>query len=166
MASNSRVTLPVKGLTWKRSALLRVGEKSGRLSLSFNNITDPNGSGGVNPGNRVAIRCYEAASGGLAVGAGTAVIAEFQVAPGGQVVKDVLLTNDKRFLVVETKGVDADHKGAVLNLDVMSNGLPFHGQVDIDISGGKSGMGFFGYTGEGVSDGSFDAWPEEPSEAS
>lgn len=166
MSAIARHTAVVKSTAYSIAALIAVKAKTGPLNIKFTNLTVKSSAvvGNVQAGKAVHVRIYETDNPAGLVGTGTAVVAEFVVNPGGQVNKNVITT---KFLRIETKGVDADYKGGqTLNLDVTMDGLPFHGQIDIDIHDGKTGLGFFGHTAIGGADFDNDAWPETPSEAS
>jgi hypothetical protein len=143
MATTARTTLPVKSVDWKTSSLLKINAKSGALSLHFYNLPEKATDGSIKAGSAFNVRCYETDTPAGAVGSGTAVIASFVVNPGGQVAKNIIVTNGKH-LRIECQGVGADFKGASGTLDVMHNGSFFMGQADIEIHGGKAGAGFFG----------------------
>lgn len=164
MASTARTNLQVKSTDWKTASLLKINAKSGALSLHFYNTPEKDTDGSIKPGSSFNVRCYETSTPSGAVGSGTEVIASFEVAPGGQVAKNVVLTNGK-LLRVEVQGVGADFKGVSGTLDVMHNGTYYMGQVDIEIHGGKAGAGFFGASGPqtGVDTSAPVAWPETAS---
>ena len=161
MASTARTNLQVKSTDWKTSSLMKINAKSGALSLHFYNTPEKDTDGSIKPGSSFNVRCYETSTTAGAVGSGTEVIASFQVKAGGQVAKNVVLTNGK-FLRIEVQGVGADFKGASGTLDVMHNGTYYMGQVDIEIHAGKAGAGFFGasVTQVGVDTSAPVAWPE------
>ena len=164
MATSARTNIQVKSTSWKTTSLLKINAKSGALSLHFTNLPEKANDGSIKPGSTFNVRCYETDEPGGAVGSGTAVINSFAVVPGGQVAKNVVITNGKH-LRVEVQGVGADFKGASGTLDVMHNGTYFMGQVDIEIHGGKAGAGFFGASVEqvGVDTTPASAWPETAS---
>jgi hypothetical protein len=164
MASTARTNLQVKSTDWKTASLLKINAKSGALSLHFYNTPEKDTDGSIKPGSSFNVRCYETSTPSGAVGSGTEVIASFEVKAGGQVAKNVVLTNGK-LLRVEVQGVGADFKGVSGILDVMHNGTYYMGQVDIEIHGGKAGAGFFGAAGSqtGVDTSVPAAWPETAS---
>lgn len=143
---------------------MKINAKSGALSLHFYNLPEKDVVSGIKPGSSFNVRCYETDTAGGAVGSGTAVINSFEVKPGAQVAKNVVLTNGK-YLRVETQGVGAGFKGASGTLDIMHNGTPFMGQVDIEIHGGKAGAGFFGAATAqtGIDTSAPVGWPETAS---
>jgi hypothetical protein len=164
MAANARTNLQVKSTDWKVASLLKINTKSGALSLHFYNTPEKATDGSIKPGSTFNVRCYETSSAAGAVGSGTAVIASFAVVAGGQVAKNLVMTNGK-MLRIEVQGVGADFKGASGTLDVMHNGTPYMGQVDIEIHGGKAGAGFFGASSTqiGIDTGTPADWPETAS---
>jgi hypothetical protein len=164
MASSARTNLQVKSTDWKITSLLKINAKSGALSLHFYNTPEKDTDGSIKPGSSFNVRCYETSTPSAAAGTGTSVISSFEVKPGGQVAKNLVMTNGK-FLRIETQGVGADFKGASGTLDVMHNGTYYMGQVDIEIHSGKAGAGFFGASGTqiGIDTGEPAEWPETAS---
>lgn len=167
MSAIARHTAVVKGPDWATSAVVEVKAKTGPLTLAFSSLVTKSRevAGNVEPGKPVNVRIYETNNPLSAVGSGTALVASFLVAPGGQIAKTMVTS---KFLRIETKGVDSTYKGGQsLNIDASFNGLPFHGQIDIEIHDGKTGLGFAGFTGQ-IGGATFDnaEWPEQPSNAS
>jgi len=162
MATTARTNIQVKSTSWKTASLLKINAKSGALSLHIYNLPEKANDGTIKPGSTFNVRCYETSDAAGAVGSGTEVVASFAVAPGGQVPKNLVVTNGK-FLRVEVQGVGSDFKGASGTLDVMHNGTAFMGQVDIEIHGGKAGAGFFGAANQIGIDTGVSAWPETAS---
>lgn len=167
MSAVARHTAVVASTSYKTSAIIHVRSKTGPLSAKFTSLVAKSKAvaGNVQPGQPVKVRIYETNNPAAAAGTGTLLVPEFDVLPGAQVVKS-LVTN--KFIRIETKGASADYKGGQsLNIDCMFDGLPFHGQVDIEIHDGKTGFGYFGYPNQvGGADYDNAAWPEVPSEAS
>jgi hypothetical protein len=164
MATTARTNLQVKSTDWKVTSLLKINSKSGALSLHFYNTPEKATDGSIKPGSTFNVRCYETGNGADSVGTGTAVIPSFAVVPGGQVAKNIVMTNGK-LLRVEVQGVGAGFKGASGTLDIMHNGTYYMGQVDIEIHGGKAGAGFFGASiaQEGIDTSVPAEWPETAS---
>jgi len=166
MSAVARHTAVVKSPTYGISALVNVKGKTGPLNIKFTSLVAKSSAvtGNVQAGKAVHVRVFETDNPAGLVGTGTALVAEFTVNPGGQVNKSIVTS---KFLRIETKGVAADYKGGQsLNLDFTMDGLPFHGQLDIDIHDGKTGLGFFGHTAVGGADFDNAEWPETPSAAS
>lgn len=166
MSAIARHTAVVRSTAYAIAALVNVKAKTGPLNIKFTSLLTKSSAvtGNMQAGKAVHVRIYETDNPAGLVGTGTALVAEFTVNPGGQVNKSVITS---KFLRIETKGVDADYKGGQsLNLDFTMDGLPFHGQLDIDIHDGKTGLGFFGHTAVGGADFDNAAWPETPSDAS
>lgn len=160
-----QVSVPSGFGTWFPGAVVKNTGKTGRISLSFVNIARKGRTTGVEAGQAIKFRLFETSNPVSAVGEGIALVASFTVNPGGNVAKDVVVSNGK-FIRVEVQGDAAGFKGGQATIDAMFQGIPFFGQIDIEIVGGKSGAGFAGYSNIGVADGVPGNWPETPSDVS
>jgi len=167
MAGSARiqVSVPAGIGTWYPGAVVKNTGKTGSISLSFTNISRKGRTSGVEPGQAVQFRLFESSNPVGAVGAGLALVAAFTVNPGGNVSKSLVVSNGK-FIHVEVSGVSAGFKGGQATIDAMFQGIPFLGQLDIEICGGKSGAGFAGHDHIGVADGTVSNWPETASDVS
>lgn len=112
------------------AALLTVFGPIGAVSFNFLNVITPGGrSNGVEPGQTCTVGIWESNDKKVFTQIGT----NYTIKPGGE--ESVKILTRKKFIMIRGSAP----KSGIVRLDIFQRGVPFKGQISIDIFG-KRGL--------------------------
>lgn len=128
---NTNITIPCAvGTVPANAALLTAFGPLGAVSFNFLNVITPGGrSNGVEPGQTCTVGIWESADKKTFTQIGTNIVLK----PGGE--ESIKVLTRKRFIMLRGSAP----KSGVVRLDIFQRGVPFRGQIGIDIFG-KRGL--------------------------